>query len=36
MHVVVVGDVAKIRPGIEALDLGPISLRGADGREVMP
>lgn len=36
VHVVVVGDVAKIRSGIEALDLGPISLRGADGREITP
>jgi predicted Zn-dependent peptidase len=32
--VVVVGDVARIRPGIEALGLGPVSLRDLEGREV--
>ncbi|MGE0353764.1 MAG: M16 family metallopeptidase [Gemmatimonadales bacterium] len=31
--VVVVGDVASIRPGIEALGLGPISLRDLEGNE---
>lgn len=36
VHVVVVGDVAKIRAGIEALDLGPISLRGPDGSALAP
>jgi predicted Zn-dependent peptidase len=25
-HVVVVGDLAKVRPGIEALNLGPITV----------
>jgi predicted Zn-dependent peptidase len=32
--VVVVGDLATIRPGIEALNLGPISVRDLDGNEV--
>ncbi len=36
MHVVVVGDIEKIRAGIEALDLGPISLRGPDGGTLIP
>ena len=36
VHVVIVGDVEKIRPGIEALNLGPISLRGPDGHELKP
>ncbi|HEU4698900.1 MAG TPA: pitrilysin family protein [Gemmatimonadales bacterium] len=34
VSVVVVGDVAKIRPGIEALKLGPVSLRDMQGNEV--
>jgi len=34
LEIVVVGDLAKIRPGIEALRLGPVSVRDADGREV--
>lgn len=32
VHVVVVGDVAKIRPGIEALNLGPVEVRDLEGR----
>jgi len=32
--VVVVGDLATIRPGIEALNLGPISVRDLNGNEV--
>jgi len=32
--VLVVGDVASIRPGIEALHLGPISIRNLEGGEV--
>ena len=34
VHVVVVGDVAKIRPGIEALGLGPVTVRDLEGREM--
>jgi predicted Zn-dependent peptidase len=34
VEVVVVGDVAKIRPGIEALGLGPVTVRDLEGREV--
>ncbi len=34
VRVVVVGDVAKIRPGIEALHLGPVSVRDLYGNEV--
>ncbi len=33
VDVVVVGDVAKIRPRIEALGLGPVSVRDLEGRE---
>ncbi len=36
LAVVVVGDVTKIRPGIEALALGPIKLLDADAKEVTP
>jgi zinc protease len=36
MDVVVVGDISAIRPGIEALGLGPISVRGLDGRKLGP
>jgi predicted Zn-dependent peptidase len=36
VEVVVVGDVAKIRPGIEALGLGPVTLRNLEGNELMP
>ena len=32
--VVVVGDLATIRPGVEALNLGPISVRDLNGNEV--
>jgi predicted Zn-dependent peptidase len=32
--IVVVGDLATIRPGIEALNLGPISVRDLNGNEV--
>jgi zinc protease len=32
--VVVVGDIASIRPGIEALKLGPVSVRDMMGNEV--
>jgi len=35
MTVVVVGDLAKIRPGIEALNLGPISVLDSDGKPVV-
>lgn len=34
LAVVVVGDVARIQPGIEALNLGPISRRNLEGKEV--
>ena len=34
LAVVVVGDLAKIRPGIEALKLGSVRVLDADGREV--
>jgi zinc protease len=34
--VVVVGDTLKIRPGIEALHLGPIVPAGLDGRPAIP
>lgn len=33
VHVIVVGDVEKIRPGIEALKLGPVTIRDLEGRE---
>jgi zinc protease len=36
IHVVVVGDAAKVRPGIEALQLGPVTLRSLEGKEVGP
>lgn len=36
LTVVIVGDVAKIRPGIEALGLGPIILYDHNGRPVGP
>lgn len=36
MTIVVVGDVEKIRPGLEALGLGPVSLRDMYGAEVTP
>jgi predicted Zn-dependent peptidase len=36
MTVVVVGDIAKIRPGIEALHLGPVTVVDHAGREVTP
>jgi hypothetical protein len=35
LTVVIVGDVATIRPGIEALDLGPVEVRDYNGNEVM-
>ena len=34
LTVVVVGDIAKIRPGIEALNLGPLEVRDFNGNEV--
>ena len=34
MTVVVVGDIAKIRPGVEALGLGPVTILDHAGREV--
>ena len=34
--VVVVGDIAKIRPGIEALGLGPVTVVDYTGKEVTP
>jgi zinc protease len=34
VHVVVVGDVEKIGPGIEALGLGPVTVRDLEGRAV--
>ncbi len=36
LTVVVVGDIARIRPGIEALGLGPISVVDHAGQEVRP
>ena len=36
VHVVVVGDVEKIRPGIEALGLGPVVIRDLEGRVAGP
>lgn len=36
IHVVVVGDLEKIRPGIEALNLGPMTVRDLEGRPVVP
>jgi predicted Zn-dependent peptidase len=36
MTVVVVGDIAKIRAGIEALHLGPVTIVDYAGREVTP
>jgi zinc protease len=35
VDIVIVGDVEKIRPGIEALGLGPVTLRDLEGREVV-
>lgn len=35
LAVVVVGDLAKIRPGIEALNLGPIHVLDSDGKPVV-
>jgi zinc protease len=35
LAVVVVGDLAKVRPGIEALNLGPITVLAADGKPVV-
>jgi zinc protease len=35
LTVVIVGDIATIRPGIEALDLGPVEVRDYNGNEVM-
>ena len=35
LTVVIVGDIATIRPGIEALKLGPIEVRDYNGNEVM-
>ncbi|MBP6671002.1 MAG: insulinase family protein, partial [Gemmatimonadales bacterium] len=32
LHVVVVGDAARIRPGLEALNLGPVVAVGLDGQ----
>ena len=34
LAVVVVGDLAKVRPGIEALNLGPITVLDSDGKPV--
>lgn len=34
LAIVVVGDLAKIRPGIEALNLGPITVLDSDGKPV--
>jgi zinc protease len=34
VHVVVVGDVEKIRPGIEALNLGTVTVRDLEGELV--
>ena len=34
LHVVVVGDAARIRPGLEALNLGPVVAVGLDGAAV--
>jgi predicted Zn-dependent peptidase len=36
LTVVVVGDIAKIRPGIEALGLGPVTVVDYTGKEVAP
>jgi zinc protease len=36
LAVVVVGDVAKIKPGIEALAVGPVKLLDADAKEITP
>ena len=36
LAVVIVGDLAKIRPGMEALAVGPIKVLDADGKEVTP
>jgi zinc protease len=36
LTVVIVGDIAAIRPGIEALNLGPIEVRDYNGNEVTP
>jgi zinc protease len=35
LTVVIVGDIAKIRPGIEALKIGPVSVRDFEGKEVV-
>jgi predicted Zn-dependent peptidase len=34
LTIVVVGDLAKIRAGVEALSLGPVSVLDADGKPV--
>src|SRR5690606_3622101 len=34
LSIVIVGDVATIRPGLEALGLGPVELRDYNGNEV--
>jgi zinc protease len=34
MTIVVVGDLAKIRPGIESADLGPVEVRDGEGRPI--
>ena len=34
LAIVVVGDLGKIRPGIEALNLGPITVLDTDGKPV--
>lgn len=36
LTVVVVGDIAAIRPGIEALQLGPVEVKDYNGNEVKP
>lgn len=36
LTVVVVGDIATIRPGLEALGLGPVEVRDYNGKEVSP
>jgi zinc protease len=36
LAVVVVGDLAKIRTGLEALALGPVKVLDADGKEISP
>jgi zinc protease len=36
VSVIVVGDLERIRPGIEALGLGPVTVRDAAGRPGIP